>query len=88
MIVQVCVGSSCHIRGSEKIIKLLQDYIQAYNFSDDITLAGSFCTGKCNNIGVTIKVNEQIITGITVENFNKFFDEYIIKGINSERTDN
>lgn len=82
------MGSSCHIRGSEKIIKLLQEYIKTYNFSDDITLVGSFCTGKCNNIGVTIKVNDQIITGITVENFNNFFDEYIIKGINSERTDN
>ena len=45
MIVQICVGSSCHLKGSERIVELFQSAIAEHKLEDDITLAGSFCTG-------------------------------------------
>ena len=48
MIIQICVGSSCHLKGTEALVGLFQDAIEKYKLSDDITLAGSFCTGRCN----------------------------------------
>lgn len=73
MTVQICVGSSCHIKGAPEIVERLQKLISEHHLEDDIELVGSFCIGKCNRIGVTIQVNDEIFTGITPENFNEFF---------------
>lgn len=78
MIVQVCVGSACHLKGSSKIIELLQAAVEEHNLSDEITLAGSFCTGKCNRIGVTVQVDDDVYTGVTVETFKEFFETNIL----------
>ncbi len=78
MIVQICVGSSCHIKGSPEIVELLQKAVAEYNLEDEITLAGSFCIGKCNRVGVTVQVDDDIHTGITKENFKEFFKENIL----------
>ena len=82
MIVQVCVGSSCHLKGSAQIVELLQKSVADNNLENEITLAGSFCIGKCNRVGVTIQVDDEVHTGITVENFREFFNENILKRIN------
>ena len=81
MIVQVCVGSSCHIKGSHEIVELLQKKIEECDLGSEITLAGSFCTGKCNREGVTISVDDEIFTGITRENFNDFFKDKILNAL-------
>ncbi len=85
MIIQICVGSSCHIKGSPEIVELLQNAVAEYNLDDEVALAGSFCTGKCNREGVTIQIDDDIYTGITKENFKEFFKEKVIDVINSER---
>lgn len=85
MIVQICVGSSCHLKGSEKLVELFQNAIVENKLQDDVTLAGSFCTGKCNRIGVTVTVDDDVFTGVTPENFSTFFNDKIVKKINEER---
>ena len=79
MVIQVCVGSSCHLKGSPEIVELLQESIEKENLGDSVTLVGSFCIGKCNRVGVTIQVDDEIHTGITRENFKEFFKEQILK---------
>lgn len=78
MVIQVCVGSSCHLKGSPEIVELLQKAVSEYHLEDDVTLAGSFCIGKCNRVGVTVQVDDDIHTGITKENFKEFFKENIL----------
>ena len=85
MIIQVCVGSSCHLKGSPEIVELLQKTVEEYHLEDEVTLAGSFCIGKCNRIGVTVQVDDEIHTGITRENFKEFFTENVLNKIQSER---
>ena len=41
----VCLGSSCHVRGSHQVLETIQRLIQENNLEDKITLAASFCTG-------------------------------------------
>lgn len=82
MIIQICVGSSCHIKGSPEIVELLQNAVEEYGIKDEITLAGSFCTGKCNRVGVTVQVDDDVHTGITKENFKEFFKENVLDVIN------
>lgn len=81
MIVQICIGSSCHIKGSYDIVKLMEEAIAENKLENEITLAGNFCTGRCNRMGVTVQVDDNIYTGITKETFKDFFNEHILNNI-------
>ena len=78
MIIQICVGSSCHIKGSAEIVELLQAAVAEHHLENDVTLAGSFCIGKCNRIGVTVQVDDEVHTGVTREGFKEFFQEQVL----------
>lgn len=79
MIVQICVGSSCHIKGSYQIVELMKNAIEDYALEDDVVLAGCFCTGNCTREGITIQVDDDVITGVTVQAFDTFFKKNILE---------
>ncbi len=85
MIIQICVGSSCHLKGSEEVVELFRSAIETSGYADDIALVGSFCIGKCNRLGVTVQIDDVVHTGVCRENFNDFFNEYVKKVIEKER---
>ena len=85
IVVQVCVGSSCHLKGSQDIVELFEKAVKDHNIEDEVVLSGSFCIGKCNRVGVTVQVDDEIHVGITRENFKEFFTENILKVIENER---
>ncbi len=79
--VQVCVGSSCHLKGSEEIVGLLEKSVKDNNLEDKIALVGCFCAGRCNRIGVTVIVNDAVYAGITVDNFSEFWTDKIMGAV-------
>jgi NADH:ubiquinone oxidoreductase subunit E len=83
--VQVCVGSSCHLKGSQEIVELLEQAAEEHKITDDIVLTGSFCIGKCNRNGVTVQVNDDVHVGITRDNFREFFKTNILDVVEKER---
>ncbi len=85
VIIQICVGSSCHLKGSADIIEMLQTEVKENKLEDDVVLTGSFCTGKCNRVGVTVVVNDDIHTGITRENFKEFWNDTVMTAVNKNR---
>ncbi len=85
LFVQVCVGSSCHLKGSAEIVEMLEKSVEEHGIEDEVVLSGSFCIGKCNRVGVTVQVNDEVIVGITKENFREFFKKNILDVIVSER---
>ena len=85
MVIQICVGSSCHLKGSEEIVRLFNKSVEEHHLENEITLAGSFCIGKCNRVGVTVQVDDEVHTGVTVENFKEFFKDNVLKLIEDER---
>lgn len=78
MIIQICVGSSCHLKGAPEIVELLQKAVAEHNLETEVTLAGCFCIGKCNRTGVTLQIDDDVHTGITKENFKEFFKENVL----------
>ena len=84
MVIQVCVGSSCHLKGSSEIVELLQKAVEEYHLEDEVTLTGSFCIGKCNRVGVTVQVDDDIYVGITTENFKEFLQNNVLEKIERE----
>ena len=78
MIIQICVGSSCHLKGSPEIVRLLQEAVVEHHLEEKVTLAGSFCIGKCNRVGVTVQVDDEVHVGVTREGFKEFFAEQVL----------
>ena len=83
--VQVCVGSSCHLKGSQDIVELLEAAVERYQLEDEVVLSGSFCIGKCNRVGVTVQVNDDVHMGVPRENFREFFKNHILDVVENER---
>ena len=85
MLIQVCVGSACHIKGAPEIVEMITSSIEQYKLQDEVALAGCFCTGQCNRQGVTIVVDDEVCTGITRESFKEFFEEKVLEVLKKER---
>lgn len=83
MTVNVCVGSSCHLKGSYKIITLLTDALKANGLEDKVELGAAFCLGRCTD-GVSMKVDDEIVCGVCPENFEEFFSKHIIERLNGK----
>ena len=84
MVIKVCVGSSCHLKGSPDIVEFLQNALEEHNLNEEVTLAGSFCIGKCNRVGVTVQIDDDIHVGITKENVKEFFKENVLDKLGKE----
>ncbi|MBR3840324.1 MAG: NAD(P)H-dependent oxidoreductase subunit E [Erysipelotrichales bacterium] len=78
MIVKVCVGSSCHLKGSYLIIQRLQELIKENHLEDEVQLKGSFCMGKCIN-GIPLEIDGQIVLQVGITNIDEVFEKYILK---------
>ena len=70
MKITVCIGSSCHIKGSRHVVERLQTLLAENNLNEKVNLAGTFCLGQCQ-LGVCVTVDNQFfsVTPDTVEEF-------------------
>ena len=70
MKVTVCIGSSCHIKGSRQVVDQLQTLIAEKGLGEKVELSGTFCMGKCQQ-GVCVTVDETFhsVTPETVVDF-------------------
>lgn len=84
--VQVCVGSSCHLKGAPEIVEQLQARMAEEGLEDEIVLSGSFCAGKCNRVGVTVTVDDEVYTGITPASFSDFWRDVILPAVRRGET--
>ena len=82
MKIQVCVGSSCHLRGSHDIITMLQKAIAEHHLEDRIELSASFCLGKCTE-GVSVKVDDRILC-VLPETFQEFFKKEVLDQLEAQ----
>lgn len=75
MKVTVCIGSSCHLKGSRQIVEELQYRIAKNNLKDKVELGGTFCMGDCKSgVCVTIDGNK---FSVTPETTAEFFEKEI-----------
>ena len=77
MIVKVCVGSSCHLKGSYDVIKKLEELIEKHGLKDKVVLKGNFCLGHCDK-GVTVKVNDQFLENVNKDNIEEKFIKEVL----------
>ena len=75
MKITVCIGSSCHIKGSRPVVEQLQALIAENELGDKIELGGTFCMGKCQQ-GVCVTVDGEFHS-VSPETVSSFFEKEI-----------
>ncbi len=76
----ICIGSSCHLKGTEKVIERLQQLIKDNKLINEVELCGSFCLGRCAE-GVSMLIDEEPIQNVNINNIDEIFLEKVIKKI-------
>lgn len=74
--ITVCIGSSCHIKGSRRVVEQLQQLIAEKSLDGKVELCGTFCLGKCQQ-GVCVSV-EDAFYSVSPETTEEFFEKEIL----------
>lgn len=84
MEITVCIGSSCHLKGSRDVIRILDRLIENDHLKERISLKGSFCMGECAKNGVCIGVDGELFHVAPLET-EPFFNHEIKKRLQQNR---
>lgn len=76
MIITICIGSSCHLKGSREIVEKLEELVKKQSLEGVIELKGSFCMGECLK-GVCVKIDEKLYS-LSPSNVEQFFEEEVL----------
>ncbi len=76
MKVTVCIGSSCHLKGSRAVVERLQQLVAENNLKEKVELSGKFCMGNCRN-GVSVTVDD-VLFSVSPETVDDFFKENVL----------
>lgn len=73
----ICVGSSCYVRGSDKVAATFERLIQEQNLAGQVELVGAFCMEHCS-MGVSVRVGDQVYSEVSPEDAESFFNNEVI----------
>lgn len=76
MKITVCIGSSCHIKGSRQVVEQLQYLIKQNDLGDKVELSGTFCMGKCQQ-GVCVTVDGEFFS-VKPDTVKEFFNGNVL----------
>jgi NADH:ubiquinone oxidoreductase 24 kD subunit len=76
MIIEVCVGSACHLKGAYNVINEFMRIIKEKELDDKITIKAAFCLGNCTN-GVSVRIDESEVLSCSADNVEEFFQNNI-----------
>jgi NADH:ubiquinone oxidoreductase subunit E len=76
MKITVCIGSSCHIKGSRQVVEQLQSMIAENDLKDKIELSGTFCMGNCQK-GVCVTVDDELFS-VSPDTVGTFFHDQVL----------
>ena len=79
MKVVICIGSSCHLKGSRQVVEKLQTLVREHGLEDKVELGCTFCMGDCvNGVNVTVDGEKHSVSPETV---NEFFEKEVLTKI-------
>ncbi|MBC7237592.1 MAG: (2Fe-2S) ferredoxin domain-containing protein [Chloroflexi bacterium] len=82
--IMICVGSSCHLRGSDDLAEALEQLIDEHGLAEKVQLVGTFCMDKCS-MGVSVRVGDSQFSGIKPEDAEVFFRHEVLPRIPNQR---
>lgn len=76
MNVTICIGSSCHLKGSHQVVEQLEELVRTHQLEDRVELKGAFCMGRCQE-GVCTTVDGEFHS-VSPENVEEFFNTVVL----------
>ena len=76
MKITICIGSSCHLKGSRQVVERLQSLVAKNNLQDKVELGGTFCMGKCQT-GVNVRIDNDDFS-VSPETVDEFFNKEVL----------
>lgn len=81
--VKVCLGTSCYMKGSYKILSQLVESVKKGDLDDEIEVVGTFCLENCGE-SPNVMVNDKLISEATLEKIKEVLKECQINKIKSQ----
>ena len=75
--IKVCVGGSCHVRGSFLVVQRLKELVLRHGLTGFVSIQAATCMGNCEN-GVCVTVGDKAFAGVTPESIGQLFLEEIL----------
>ncbi len=79
MKVTVCIGSSCHLKGSRQVVETLRRLIEENHLENKVEISGTFCLGQCQK-GVCVTIGDTVYS-VTPETTEDFFQTQILSKV-------
>ena len=76
MKITVCIGSSCHLKGSRQVVEQLQQLGSENNLKEQVELAVTFCMNQCQT-GVNVAVDGENFS-VSPETVESFFNNQVL----------
>ena len=71
MKITICVGSTCHLLGSKRVVDRMKELVEEHHLGDRV-----FCMGKCGE-GVCVTVDGET-TSIQPDDVDTFFSNEVL----------
>lgn len=78
----VCIGSSCHLKGSRQVVERLRELIVLRELTERIELSGAFCMGNCTR-GVSVRIDDALFS-VQPETVNAFFENEVLPRLGAQ----
>lgn len=78
MVIKVCIGSACHLKGSYEVIRSIERYLERHQMLETVKLESSFCLGRCAE-AVSVAINDEKIVSMSPQTVDEVMDT-ILKG--------
>lgn len=85
LLITICVGSSCSLRGSDELATSLFRLIEKEKLEGLVDIVGAFCMDACSK-GVSVKVGDQEFSGIRPEQAEAFFSREVLPRVKTKLT--
>lgn len=76
-VVYICIGSACHLKGSQQVIECFKSLIKTYELEDKLELKAAFCIGHCVE-AVTIQKWDGTILSVHKDTVDEVFRREIL----------
>lgn len=81
VIIEICIGSSCYVRGANNVVEFVNTWIEQYQWEERVKVKGAFCMGLCSQ-GLGVKINGNAISGLGLHNIEAVLLPLIQQALN------
>lgn len=66
----VCVGTSCYVRGSQKLLEKIMQYVKDETLAGTVDVRATFCFEACDK-GPTVRIGETVVNQCTLDDVKR-----------------